>query len=132
MEIAEFLLARIAEDETVAGDEAVARATAGTVVLGSAYDDQPNRVALQDQIQEAVIDLRRVRPWTSPWDPTRVLTECEAKRRIVEEAWQTSGDNYADWNGGWLDGQHEMATTTLRLLALPYADHPDFREEWRH
>jgi hypothetical protein len=27
--------------------------------------------------------------------------------------------------------QDSCGWDTLRLLALPYADHPDFREEWR-
>lgn len=42
-------------------------------------------------------------------DPARVLAEVEAKRRIV----------------------FEVAMPVLALLALPYADHPDYREEWR-
>jgi hypothetical protein len=47
-----------------------------------------------------------------------VLAECEAKRRIVECAtnMHTSGP---DWD------------EACRFLALPYADHPDYREEWK-
>jgi hypothetical protein len=52
----------------------------------------------------------------------RVLAECEAKRRIVEVA-------------AWLlqDGTRAQLTAhqLLGALALPYADHPDYREEWR-
>lgn len=49
----------------------------------------------------------------------RVLAECEAKRRIVEHCepdplTKSPGDEYV-----------------LRLLALPYADRPGYREEWR-
>ncbi|MDR7253693.1 hypothetical protein J2X46_002683 [Nocardioides sp. BE266] len=43
--------------------------------------------------------------------PDRVVAECEAKRLIVKR-----------WGG------HDPI---IRLLALPYADHPDYREEWR-
>ena len=46
----------------------------------------------------------------------RVLAVCEAKREIV------------DWHG--LTLEHD-ACRTLRALALPYADRPDYREEWR-
>jgi len=83
-DLAEFLLARIAEDEAA---------------YESAY------VAYLDGF---------------PFTPTRVLAECETKRRIVELCayWQRPVDG--------LDGED-----ILRLLALPYADHPDYREEWR-
>jgi hypothetical protein len=51
----------------------------------------------------------------------RMLAECEAKRRIVEHL-------------GWIvdnEGRNIVERNVLRLLALPYADHPDYREEWR-
>jgi hypothetical protein len=47
----------------------------------------------------------------------RVLAECEAKRRII--AWYGDGGDVGD--GGEF----------LSILALPYADHPDYRAEWR-
>ena len=46
------------------------------------------------------------------WRPERILAECEAKRRIVER-----------WR--------ELHPDVLRLLALPYADHADYQQEWR-
>ncbi|MFE1361300.1 DUF6221 family protein [Streptomyces harbinensis] len=74
-------------------------------------------------------------------DPARVLREVDAKRRILEihhviGGWEDEdgqdiglGCNecgysaeYSD-RGGWCD--------TVRLLALPYADRPGYREEWR-
>ena len=51
--------------------------------------------------------------------PERVLAECEAKRRIVTTQLQP------------YPAGHAPATLVLRLLALPYADHPDYRQEWR-
>jgi len=68
------------------------------------------------------------------WDDARQrrdLAECESKRRIIElhqlEHSRTSvhcgecdeGHQYPSW-----------PCTTLRLLALPYADHPAYRSEW--
>jgi hypothetical protein len=63
---------------------------------------------------------------TAGWlPPSRVLAEVEAKRRIVEEADRYSPElEYGD-NGEW------AFEVTLRLLALPYADHPDYDEAWR-
>ena len=50
----------------------------------------------------------------------RMLAECEAKRRIV--------DRYAYL---YTHGDSGDMRWVLPLLALPYADHPDYRPEWR-
>jgi len=68
------------------------------------------------------------------WDPARVLAEVDAKWRIL--------GIYSSWEvlarpGAGFPIQHDAATTllaareVLRALALPYAAHPDYREEWR-
>jgi hypothetical protein len=57
--------------------------------------------------------LAQTRPGLVPdLDPRlkRALAECEAKRRIVDVADEAPG--------------------VLRFLALPYAEHADYREEW--
>lgn len=62
--------------------------------------------------------------------PQRVLAECEAKRRIVETLAIPYIAERRRLMGGrpsWGDENPEL----LRLLAMPHADHPDFREEWR-
>lgn len=55
------------------------------------------------------------------WDETsaisrygRVLAECDAKRKIL----------------AGVDGR-PPSLSVVRLLALPYADHPDYRQEWK-
>lgn len=58
------------------------------------------------------------------WDPARVLAEIAAKRRIL--ALEPDGDH-----GGYPDGYSSAKHEALALLALPYADHPDYREQWR-
>lgn len=55
----------------------------------------------------------------------RVLAECEAKRQIVAMEWHHLGDDDYAW------GMEEAKRQILVVLALPYADHPDYREEWR-
>jgi len=63
-------------------------------------------------------------------DPARVLADCEAKRRIVG-----LHERRPDWPDcqecGDRDDIKPWPCSTLRLLALPYADHPDYRPEWR-
>jgi hypothetical protein len=90
-------------------------------------------------------------------DPARVLAECEAKRRIVEwhENWPVlvrtepkMETDPADIRGYTMRMTQQIQWQTereyfrrfgeappsgpiLRLLAAVYADHPDYREEWR-
>lgn len=62
------------------------------------------------------------------FDPARVLAEVEAKRQIValHEPVDDEPDGFClhcdcdSWPCG-----------TIAALALPYADHPDYREEWK-
>jgi hypothetical protein len=72
--------------------------------------------------------------YTYPCDcgvPERMARECEAKRRIVAEhphlMFMVTDPKPAACDRcqvrGWCP--------TIRLLALPYADHPDYDEEWR-
>jgi len=58
-------------------------------------------------------------------DPARVLAECAAKRRIVEEC----APNVAkDWP--FPDGLN-LSEFVVAEFAQPYADHPDFDPAWR-
>ena len=79
-------------------------------------------------------------PWDRPYErdnyghltvqPARVLAECEAKRRIVELASQYVQPSDAH-DPGFNGGANHVGYNALRTLAAVYADHPDFREEWR-
>jgi len=105
--LTDFLLARIAEDEAVA--------------------DEVHREGC----------VRAASDWTRPCDcgyPARVLAECEAKRGAVEAAWGDHVQIEGEW--GMCRGQAALSAANdypdvVRWLALPYADHPDYREEWR-
>ena len=50
-------------------------------------------------------------------DPARVLREIDAKRRIFSTLHEEGGDR--------------MFADIFKLLALPYADRPGYRENWR-
>jgi uncharacterized protein DUF6221 len=56
-------------------------------------------------------------------DPARVLREIDAKRRMLDEC-----ERAVDYDSR---GMLSMAEDFLRLLAIPFADRPGFREEWR-
>lgn len=128
MDLAEFLLARIAEDELTR--------------------DEIHRTA---PFECDVVFNARVDPtfgWTCTCGvPARVLAECEAKRRIVEHCRPTYAVLYRESErllahafdqdqmqtvaSSDLMWPHDGAEPTLRTLATVYADHPDYREEWR-
>lgn len=119
--LAEFLLARIAEDEEQS--EFAQRAaderkdpdpvTGWRSTLDGGYVHEPPIVGV---------------------DPDRALAECEAKRRIVDTVQRMvlDADDPAvgmSMKERFMTGS--VARNLLSSLALPYADHPDFREEWR-
>jgi hypothetical protein len=78
------------------------------------------------------------------FDRAQELADVAAKRRLlaghgpgrwVDESggrWKDEPDN---WDAPWQKCAGEEWTSypceTVRLLALPYAGHPDYREEWK-
>lgn len=140
MTITEFLLARIAEDERVAR-AALDPDRPGIhwqwVVPDEAGDlDAPRWLRTAEEFPttsgvgplpafplgfEFRAEPSRGMDHIARHDPARVLAECEAKRRIVERC---SAVDYAM-------PSHHLAHGILADLALPYADHPDYRPEWK-
>ena len=108
----DFLLARIAEDEEVARDTLTAHELLDWSELGDPAMGMAGPTDGPSGYVSIVID------------PARVLAECEAKRAVVGLHPEMLG---------WCQGcAHESyPCRTLLALALPYADHPDYREEWR-
>ena len=113
MTLTEFLLARIAEDESFS-----LSALAGA----SNYDQATIK-------WHWIVAHSRGSMWhPTPATPARVLVECKAKKAIVAEHRSDIGADPCDAHDA------SMETTdcdTLRFLALPYADHPDYQPEWR-
>jgi hypothetical protein len=91
MDLAEFLLARIAEDEA------------------------------------AVSPFVAIAFPTGQWSEARVLAECEAKRRIIGRFQMFSTMTELPR----MEIRHNELLDVLHTLALPYAEHPDYREGWK-
>ncbi|MEV6854736.1 DUF6221 family protein [Streptomyces microflavus] len=93
----------------------------------------------------AVTDYDADAKYIARHDPARTLREVEAKRMIVDAHGRDhecisltgSGETNAIDGKPWAlwEPEHtadaERPCFVLRALALPYADHPDYLEEWR-
>ena len=114
MTLVEFLRARIAEDEAAV---------------------EPHRDYM-DGVELGAIESGEGFANCSISAP-RVLAECEAKRRIIEQCSNRLADEGGkgyDWeptDWAWHGAMQDEALETLKILALPYVDHPDYRQEWK-
>lgn len=129
----EFIRARVAEDEAWANE---------ALALASIYRQDSlswHWVAAHDDGS---------RWMTTTHDPARVLAQCAAYRSIVElhhpdrhlENWYWLERKCAECGHIWhkwvpdkkpTDIGPEQGCPTMRALATIWADHPDFRPEWR-
>jgi len=121
MTLTEFLLARIAEDETVAIEVRDSHDP-----LTWAASDYPDTGAWGMGAGDGPSGYYSV-----VIDPDRVLADCDAKRRIVALEPTETPDDLDGFTREWELGQAAALGSVLSLLALPYADHPDYRKEWR-
>jgi len=140
MTLTEFLLARIAEDE----DGAHAATLGPWRWIGDRDKDEaslygprtpddkcgPPVISASGMHTEGYIyvdasDAEHI----ARWHPARVLAECEAKRRIIDV--HLNGEAWCDHCSGGEHMGNPGGCPTLRLLALPHADHPDYDQAWR-
>ncbi|MGZ4520698.1 MAG: DUF6221 family protein [Mycobacteriaceae bacterium] len=159
MTLVEFLLARIAEDEATAR-AAVIPAHDGPgaykphpelrswtyspysqVHSGEVEYEQTPEMLSHEYVDRFYVTCdgeglspsvdESVGPHIARHDPARVLAECEAKRRIVAD----HSDHYSPDDPAVCDahdGKYGVdECPTLRALAGIYANHPDYRVEWR-
>lgn len=98
-----FLRARIDEDEQVAR-------AARTAAWDFAVSDPQNASGAAGAFEAAQ------RTYLMQLGPERMLVECATKRRILEVAKSSSST---------------VTRALLELMAVPYADHEDYRKDWR-
>jgi hypothetical protein len=131
MTITEFLTARLDEDEAGAMSTFSVYVRPADGGKGVLIDHDTNPV-----LPGALRGIAMEGDWTELTyshhpSPARVLAEVEAKRRIVaeyaNEQWVMEQGHRTEWT----EGGQAARETVLRLLAQPYADHPDYDEAWR-
>jgi hypothetical protein len=136
-ELLAFLRARLDEDEQAARDAMWCEDAGTWRTEPTPYGTRgaAQRWYIEDSLEDGVVS--HVDPQASDdegvarhivrHDPARVLREVEAKRRLLEQ-FRLRGDSVRRTvqpatGGVWDD--------LLRMFALPYADHNDYREKWR-
>ncbi|MFG2090415.1 MULTISPECIES: DUF6221 family protein [unclassified Spirillospora] len=124
MDLVEFLRARLARDEQIA------RACSGTpwkaTPSGTVHTDaegEPGFVASAENEAYAEHIARH--------DPSRALAEVAARRRIVDDYEKQAWILDQGHRTPGLEAAQAVRETVLRCLALPYASHPAYRDDWR-
>jgi len=119
-DLADFLQARIAEDKDTAKRAAFRRGA----TWRDETDDEWSVVHADGERDMVGSEDDDVTRHIARHDPARVLADCDAKQELLALA---DPYDFAD-DGG--TGMSEHAEKIRRLLALPYATHPDYRPEW--
>jgi len=98
--------------EQVDADEAEARG-----VLTQRWD----AISFHDEARDDIPHIVR-------WSPARVLAECAAKRRLVQQLQEVS---YGDGpESDSIHGQRQALEWAVAFLAQPYRDREGWRDEW--
>lgn len=118
--LADFLLARIDEDEALARDMQH-QAQAGRPLLtlnggGTALRElvDPARVLAECAAKRAIVELHAAFPRIAGWDEAPTV-HCATCSECCTTDWDTN----------------TYPCPTIRHLATIYADHPDYSPEWR-
>jgi hypothetical protein len=155
-DIAFFLLARIANDRKIAeaappapwsveeipDDKGIAWGVDGPVLEG---EEWPEPVVVVDfdrdyQAPRGGCINAAAANYIAHWDPARILAECDAKEELVKEYLRirdmaNAAANYDLNTVHTFTASARTATSALeaavRYLALPYANHRNYQEEWR-
>jgi hypothetical protein len=122
-----FLRARLDEDEQAAR-------TLGGVTLDAYLEGGDDGWAVEGEGGiGAIIGDRNLAEHIARHDPTRVLREVEAKRQIIDEFERHEAvlrmKTLVEPARSEAAAKRDALLLVLRLLALSYADHPDYRAE---
>lgn len=123
-DLVQFLRARLDDDERVARGSAQPSLSWQNFDMDGELRDDANAGTV------AMVPREETRAHIARHDPARVLREVEAKRALLGTYLPDATTADEQINEEWRAGS-TLADDLLCLLALPYADHPNYRPEWR-
>ena len=138
-----FLRARLDEDAAVAGAASVPSTAAHWSLDEWLGREQPHSlIAVGNATHPTALGHFTADPvptlqaqHIARHDPARVLAEVDAKRRILNECayWigKINESATAKYPYPNLAERGEVVLPVITLLGLPYAEHPEYRDEWR-
>lgn len=137
MELREFLKARLAEDEALARACDPSAWGANGSWIRPAQNGAPaaqGRYVLAAEGEWHVLaksyDLTPNTHHMARHDPARVLRDVEAKRRILAAYADDDRLRFGDWETCSDSCPVQVLDEVVKLLALPYSDHPDYDPAW--
>jgi len=110
-----FMRAQLDEDERVAREA----------------DPAWHRRIVSELADRALYGIHKQVRHLAVWEPGRVLAEVDAKRQVMDLHPTVPEDWATDIAGDCRTCSEPAPCKTVRVLALPYADRPGYREEWR-
>lgn len=133
-DLVQFLRTRLDEDEQIARAatsgpwsvdsetyaEAINAADGVQVVAGGRWGGE---ASVFESTEDALHIARH--------DPARVLRDIEAKRAVISRYERAMENRRAHPDDLASAGAFLALHGAVRLLTVPYADHPDYREQWR-
>lgn len=128
MDLVEFLRARLARDEQIA--RACSGAPWQTSASGTIHtvpEDPPGG----EPAYVATAENEAYAEHMARHDPSRTLAEVAARRQIIDDYEKHSWILDQGHRTPELEAAQAVRETVLRCLALPYASHPAYRDDWR-
>lgn len=137
-----FLRARLDEDEREANSHYLLKSDAP----GHDLRQGPTHSEVSYHDGSGSETMTHAEYWQRFHDPApdkRLLAEVDAKRRLIKQQFKYASTIDHEWGCGhdaeeieageceWLNPHTGHELPILRLLAVPHADHPNYREDWR-
>ncbi|MEU0133386.1 DUF6221 family protein [Streptomyces sp. NPDC006296] len=123
-ELLDFLRARLQDDEDYARNAYADHNDAGP----KWYEQWSGALNIGEEEDLVLTNDSAISRHMERHDPARVLAEVEAKRALLDDYERFVAERRR-MMGGW--DSYPETSPVLTAFATVYADHPDYRSEWR-
>ncbi|XRQ12096.1 DUF6221 family protein [Actinomadura welshii] len=128
MDLVEFLRARLARDEQIARD---CSGTPWKTAPSGTVQTDPQNPGEGESGYVATAENGAYAEHIARHDPSRALAQVAAVRQIIDDYEKQAWILGQGHRTPELEAAQAVRENVLRRLALPYASHPAYRDEWR-